>query len=161
MQEVDPSKLATSVHAREENIITIKNATFVSAREGTPILRDINLEVPRGALTMIVGGVGTGKSALLKAILGELFSSKGFVFANSSSIALCSQTAWLPNSILREIVLGISNYDEFWYTTVLNACMLNHDIATLPDGENTVVGSDGVALSGGQKQRLVSLSTTI
>ena len=154
-------KLATSTHNRDKNIVTIKNATFVSAPGGNPILIDINLEVPRGTLTLIVGGIGTGKSALLMAILGELPSSKGFVFANSPGIAFCSQTAWLPNGTLGETVLGISNYDELWYTTVLNACMLNHDIATLPDGENTMLGSKGAALSGGQKQRLVSLCTMI
>lgn len=161
LQEIGPSEPAiTSVHARE-NIITINNATFVSAREGTPVLRDINLEVPRGTLTMIVGGVGSGKSALLKAILGELSSSKGFVFANSYSTAFSSQTAWLPNSTLREIVLSISDYDEPWYNTVLGASMLNHDITTLTSGEDTVIGSDGVALSGGQKQRLVSIFSTM
>ncbi|KAI9649296.1 hypothetical protein NHQ30_001868 [Ciborinia camelliae] len=158
LKTVDPIKPASLVHARDESIVTIKDASFVFG-EGTPVLKDINLEVPRGTFTMVIGAIGSGKSCLLKAMLGELPSSKGFVFAKSSSIAFCSQTPWLPNTSLQELVLGGSIYDETWYNAVLDACMLQRDIAALSDREKTVIGSDGAALSGGQKQRLVSEAT--
>ncbi|PQE21513.1 ABC multidrug transporter protein [Rutstroemia sp. NJR-2017a BVV2] len=154
LQTVDSVVPVVLFHARNKNILTIKDASFVFSFEGTPVLKDINLEVSRGTLTMVIGAIGSGKSCLLKAMLGELPSSKGFVFANASSIAFCSQTPWLPNNNLRELVLGGSSYDEIWYNTVLNACMLHHDIATFPNSEKTIIGSDGAALSGGQNQRL-------
>ncbi|KAF7865304.1 hypothetical protein EAF04_006281 [Stromatinia cepivora] len=145
---------AISVHARNQSIVTIKDASFFFSHGGTQILKDINLEIPRGTLTMVIGAIGSGKSCLLKVMLGELTSGKGFVFANNSSIAFCSQTPWLPNSNLRELVLGDSSYDETWYNAVINACMLHHDIASFPDSDRTMIGSDGAALSGGQKQRV-------
>ncbi|TGO26008.1 hypothetical protein BPAE_0068g00420 [Botrytis paeoniae] len=145
---------ASSSHARKTDIITIKDASFTFSSESTPVLKDINLEISRGTLTMIIGAIGSGKSCLLKAMLGEVPSSKGFVFTNTSSVAFCSQTPWLPNSKLRELVLAGSSYDEVWYNAVLAACVLHHDIDTFPDGEETIIGSNGAALSGGQKQRL-------
>ncbi|CCD53931.1 similar to ABC transporter [Botrytis cinerea T4] len=145
---------ASASHVQKTDLITIKDASFNFSPEGTPVLKDINLEISRGTLTLVIGAIGSGKSCLLKAMLGELPSSKGFVFTHTSNIAFCSQTPWLPNSKLRELVLAGSSYDEVWYNAVLKACVLNQDIATFPDGEETVVGSDGAALSGGQKQRL-------
>jgi ATP-binding cassette subfamily C (CFTR/MRP) protein 1 len=159
LQTVNSVMPAISVHARNKNIVTINDASFVFSPEDTSVLKDINLEISRSTLTMVIGAIGSGKSCLLKAMLGELHSNKGFVYANTSSIAFCSQTPWLPNNNLRELVLGGSSYDEAWYNTVLNACMLHRDIAVFPDGEETIIGSDGAALSGGQKQRLVSRST--
>ncbi|CAD6444127.1 60b16ecd-be56-4dd7-8a73-79a1312dfe40 [Sclerotinia trifoliorum] len=146
------------IHAQNECIITIKDASFIFSHEGTPVLEDISLEVSHGTLTMVIGAIGSGKSCLLKVILGELSSSKGFVFANTSSIGCCSQTPWLPNSNLREVVLGSSSYNEAWYNAVINACMLHYDIASFSDGERTMIGSDGAALSGGQKQRVALYS---
>ncbi|KAF7930422.1 uncharacterized protein EAE98_004822 [Botrytis deweyae] len=145
---------ASSSHARKNDILTIKDASFTFSPEGTPVLKNINIEISRGTLTMIIGAIGSGKSSLLKAMLGELPSTKGFVFTNTSSIAFCSQTPWLPNSKLRELVLAGSSYDEVWYHAVLAACLLHHDIATFSDGEEIIIGSDGATLSGGQKQRL-------
>ncbi|THV54559.1 hypothetical protein BGAL_0024g00240 [Botrytis galanthina] len=154
LQTVRSIMPASPSHARKHEIITIKDASFNFSPEGTPVLKDINIEISRGTLTMIIGAIGSGKSCLLKAMLGELPSSKGFVFTNTSSIAFCSQIPWLPNSKLRELVLAGSSYDEVWYNAVLKACVLHPDIATFPDGEETMIGSDGAALSGGQKQRL-------
>lgn len=158
LRTIDSVMPANLAYTRNESIIAIKGASFLSLREATPVLKDINLDISRDTLTMVIGTVGCGKSCLLKAMLGELPSSKGFVFANVSSIAFCSQTPWLPNNNLRDLVLGESNYEETWYNAVLNACMLHQDIATLSDTDRTIIGSDGAALSGGQKQRLVSLS---
>lgn len=158
LQKIDVMP-AIPINARSESIVSIKDASFFFSHDGAPVLKHIKLEIPRGTLTMVIGAIGSGKSCLLKVILGELTSSKGFVFANTSSIAFCSQTPWLPNSSLHELVLGCSSYDEAWYNAVITACMLHHDIVSFLDGERTMIGSDGAALSGGQKQRVVSLST--
>lgn len=152
LQTVRSIMPASSSHARKNDILTIKDASFTFSPKGTPILKNINIEISRGTLTMIIGAIGSGKSSLLKAMLGELPSSKGFVFTNTSSIAFCSQTPLLPNSKLRELVLAGSSYDEVWYHAVLAACLLHHDIATFPDGEEIIIGSDGATLSGGQTE---------
>lgn len=144
---------------RQDSLITIKDASFIFSQGSIPVLKDINLEVLRGSLSMIVSALGRGKSCLLKAIMGELPNDKGFILTSSVDTAYCAQTAWLPNSSVRNLVLGVANYDDTWYNTVINACILTQDIASLPDDDQAMIGSDGAALSGGQKQRLVS--TTI
>ncbi|KAF4629350.1 hypothetical protein G7Y89_g8798 [Cudoniella acicularis] len=145
---------SSSARLIKENIITVKDATFSISSERKIILKDINLDVRHGALIMIVGAMGSGKSNLLKALLGEIPCTKGSLINKSTGTAYCSQTAWLPNSTVREIILGTSEYDDTWYYTIINACVLGHDISLLPEREHTMIGSEGAALSGGQKQRL-------
>jgi ATP-binding cassette subfamily C (CFTR/MRP) protein 1 len=127
-------------------------------QESGMILRDISFQVMRGSLTMIIGAVGSGKSTLLEAILGELKCERGTVQVASKRMAYCRQTSWLPNTTIREIVCGdseISEPDLDFYETVIHACALEEDIAQLPQGRETLIGSRGLTLSGGQKQRLV------
>ncbi|KAM5342367.1 hypothetical protein ACJ41O_013333 [Fusarium nematophilum] len=108
-----------------------------------------------GSLTMVVGPVGSGKSSLLKAILGETSSSNGRVSLRSSEVAFCEQTPWVMNASIRDNVVAESRgFDSAWFDTVVSACDLKIDIARFPEGDQTMVGDKGVKLSGGQKQRL-------
>lgn len=59
-------------------------------------LQGINLQIPRGQLCAIVGPVGSGKSSLLQALVGEMKRNKGEV-AFGGSLAYCSQQAWIQN----------------------------------------------------------------
>lgn len=106
---------------------------------------------------MIVGPVASGKSTLLKGLLGELPKATGCVDVARRRIAFCDQTPWITNATLQQNILGYSVYERDWYKTVVHACVLDQDLAALPDGDQSVVGSNGINLSGGQKQRLVSL----
>ncbi|RFN49501.1 canalicular multispecific organic anion transporter 2 [Fusarium flagelliforme] len=122
------------------------------------VLQDINASFPShkdGSLTMLVGPVGSGKSSLLKAILGETTSSNGNVSLNSSEVAFCDQTPWVMNASIRaNIVAESKEYDSTWFDTVISACDLTIDLGRLPEGDLTQVGEQGVKLSGGQKQRI-------
>ncbi|KAM0196950.1 hypothetical protein ACHAPI_005499 [Fusarium lateritium] len=122
------------------------------------VLENINTSFPghkNGSLTMLVGPVGSGKSSLLKAILGETTSSNGHVSLNSSEVAFCDQTPWVMNATIRANVIAESRgYDSAWFETVVNACDLTIDLGRLPEGDLTQVGEQGVKLSGGQKQRI-------
>ncbi|KAG5781755.1 hypothetical protein H9Q73_004573 [Fusarium xylarioides] len=133
--------------------VTMQNASF-QAPDGKSLLTDINLRVSPGTLNMLVGRVGCGKSSLLKAIIGELIPSEGTVKAEDS-LAYCDQVPWLRNTTIRENVVGLSPTDDKWLSVVLHACALEEDLHQLPQGQETIVGSGGVALSGGQKQRVV------
>lgn len=139
----------------EQPAIFISNATF-KADDGTELLKDIHMTVKSRSVNMIVSRVGGGKSSLLKAMIGELAPESGVVVAASSISAYCDQSPWLLNSTMKENILSQTPLDEDWFSTVLEACALDQDVAMLPAGVATVVGSGGVALSGGQKQRLVS-----
>ncbi|CAG7565483.1 unnamed protein product [Fusarium equiseti] len=122
------------------------------------VLQDINTSFPShkdGSLTMLVGPVGSGKSSLLKAILGETTSSNGNVSLNSSEVAFCDQTPWVMNATIRANIIAESKgYDSVWFDTVVSACDLTIDLGRLPEGDLTQVGEQGVKLSGGQKQRI-------
>lgn len=69
-----------------------------------PVLNDINVTFPAGKLTAIVGPVGSGKSSLCNAILGEMNAVDGIVRKNGS-IGYVPQTAWIFNGSLRENIL--------------------------------------------------------
>ncbi|CZR60647.1 related to multidrug resistance protein [Phialocephala subalpina] len=136
--------------------LSVQNITIRPALKAPPALHDISFSAPRGSLTMIIGVVGSGKSTLLKALVGELPYDIGSISAQSQDSAYCSQTPWLQNASVRNIICGPASaeIDEQWYRTVMHACALDHDILDLPDQDDTLIGSRGVTLSGGQKQRL-------
>jgi ATP-binding cassette subfamily C (CFTR/MRP) protein 1 len=121
------------------------------------ILQDINMIVPRGKITMVVGPVGCGKSTLLKAVLGELPVMGGTLQLSSLRIALCDQSAWHVNGTVQQSITGSSAYDLRWYSSVVRSCALDEDLRQLPQGDQTQIGSKGIALSGGQSQRIVSI----
>lgn len=93
---------------------------------------------------------------MLKGLLGETPEIGGRIKISSSEISYCDQTPWIFNGSVRNNILAMSEYDAAWYATVLQACSLEVDPRQMPDGDSTVVGSQGVKLSGGQKQRIVS-----
>ncbi|SCO80934.1 related to multidrug resistance-associated protein [Fusarium oxysporum] len=138
--------------------VTVQNANF-QAPDGNSLLTDINLRISPGTLNMLAGRVGCGKSSLLRAIIGELIPAEGTV-KTEDSLAYCDQVPWLRNTTIRENIVGLSPMDDKWLSTVLHACALEEDLHQLPQGQETTVGSGGVALSGGQKQR-VALSRAV
>ncbi|ORZ41094.1 hypothetical protein BCR44DRAFT_56092 [Catenaria anguillulae PL171] len=116
-------------------------------------LRDLNVQFPRGKLTVILGGTGQGKSTLLHGLLGELDLVNGQVYMPRVPIAYVPQQSWLLNATIRENILFSSPYDEARYQSVIHACALTRDLEILDGGDSTQIGERGVALSGGQKQR--------
>lgn len=116
-------------------------------------LSNLKFQVPKGSFVAVIGRVGSGKSSLLQALIGEMRRTRGeAVF--SSSIAYVPQTAWIMNATLREnIVFGREPDDEF-FREIIQACCLEHDLETLPNGEDTEIGEKGINLSGGQKARV-------
>lgn len=133
------------------------------------ILHEINLTFPHGALSVISGKVGSGKTLLLSAILGEVDLLSGAITVakpdNSygahlddwiipGSIAYVSQIPWLENASIRNNILFGLLFDKVRYNSVVAACALNQDFASLPDGDATDLGANGVNLSGGQKWRV-------
>ncbi|XP_022081606.1 ATP-binding cassette sub-family C member 9-like [Acanthaster planci] len=120
-----------------------------------PVLSDINLEIPEGKLTIIIGQVGSGKSSLISAILGEMSTLYGKVqIRENAEIALAAQKPWLLNVTLKENILFSKSLDEKRYDLVLDSCALKPDIDILPARDQTEIGEKGINLSGGQKQRV-------
>lgn len=127
------------------------------------VLHDLTVDIPRNAVTVVIGPVGSGKSSFLRAILGELIPMSPLIAGpavgnppGKGGVAYCSQSPWLENGTVRQNILGVSLYDPKWYDAVISACGLEIDLQALQKGDYTLVGSNGVNLSGGQKQRIVS-----
>ncbi|KAH8673178.1 putative ABC multidrug transporter [Ilyonectria robusta] len=125
-------------------------------------LQNVNTRVVKSSLTIVIGPVGSGKSTLCKALLGEIPFSEGSVILSTRfpHVGFCDQTAFLSNGSIRENIIGFSPFDNERYSEVIEATALGFDLDTLPQGDRTNVGSDGITLSGGQKQR-VSLARAL
>ncbi|XP_039881104.1 ATP-binding cassette sub-family C member 8 isoform X2 [Simochromis diagramma] len=159
--------------------IKISNGYFTWV-DGAPTLSNVDIKIPFGKLTMIVGQVGCGKSSLLLAALGEMQRVSGIVTWNSlpnlesegdesptdkdaagegdirkrGPVAYASQKAWLLNATVVENITFEMPMIKSRYKAVIEACSLQPDIDILPQGDQTEIGERGIILSGGQKQRI-------
>ncbi|XP_017069896.2 probable multidrug resistance-associated protein lethal(2)03659 [Drosophila eugracilis] len=117
-----------------------------------PVLDNVNLSLQRGQLVAVIGPVGSGKSSLVQAILGELPSESGSVQV-SGRYSYASQEPWLFNASVRDNILFGLPMDKQRYRTVLKKCALERDLELL-QGDGTIVGERGASLSGGQRARI-------
>lgn len=139
------------------------NVSSNGKSDGKDILNDINVRFPLNKLSMIVGPVGSGKSILLKTLLGETYITTGIrkVGGHSSScVAYAPQEAFIWPTTIRENIILDSEFDPQWYHTVIEACAMKYDLARMRKGDLTVLTEKGGGISGGQKQR-ISLARTI
>ncbi|MBN3298523.1 MRP5 protein, partial [Amia calva] len=116
-------------------------------------LHCIDLAVQKGKLVGICGSVGSGKTSLISAILGQMTVLEGIIAVNGD-FAYVAQQAWILNATLRHNILFGKEYEEERYNAVLSACCLRPDLAILPNGDMTEIGERGANLSGGQRQRI-------
>ncbi|KAG1953048.1 ATP-binding cassette sub-family C [Pimephales promelas] len=140
-----------------EDVAVQVNDGFFTWGSNLATLSDINIRIPTGQLTMIVGQVGCGKSSLLLAMLGEMQTISGKVFwsnKNRYSVAYATQKSWLLNATVEENITFGSPFNKQRYKAVIDACSLQPDIDLLPFGDQTEIGERGINLSGGQRQRI-------
>ncbi len=163
----------------EETTLTLTNASFKwNKTDDKNALEDISFKLCENDLCVIDGATGSGKSALLQAILGELTINKSSAMSHIHNIAYSSQKAWIFSGTIKSNILwgassdGIiienvessdennsinnnsSPFDEVWYKKVIHACCLEKDLEQLPDKDATEIGEKGVNLSGGQRARI-------
>ncbi|KAL2723366.1 multidrug resistance-associated protein 1 isoform X8 [Vespula maculifrons] len=152
-EELDPN----NVHHDQSELhpLIIENGSFTWDIENSdkPILKNINMSIEQGQLVAVVGSVGSGKSSLISAFLGEMEKLNGRV-NTKGSIAYVSQQAWIQNATLQDNVLFGKPLNKALYNRVIDACMLGPDLQMLPAGDQTEIGEKGINLSGGQKQRV-------
>ncbi|KAI4495187.1 hypothetical protein M0804_001388 [Polistes exclamans] len=159
---IDNSKKQTDVLKKSKSN-KIKNSDANAAAEleklknpdnmYVQILTDITFGAPKGKLIGICGQVGSGKSSLLLAILGQLKIKEGQL-SREGSCAFVSQQAWIINATFKENILFGEQFDAKRYYQALTVCSLKDDLNMLPGGDETEIGERGINLSGGQKQRV-------
>ncbi|XP_061394477.1 multidrug resistance-associated protein 1 isoform X1 [Musca vetustissima] len=149
-EELDPNNVQHD--PKKPHPLSIENGVF-SWGDGDITLKNINMHVKKNTLCAIVGTVGSGKSSVVQAYLGEMEKISGSV-NTVGSIAYVPQQAWIQNSTLRDNILFGKPYDRKRYNRVIDACALRPDIQMLSAGDQTEIGEKGINLSGGQKQRI-------
>ncbi|PVV01479.1 hypothetical protein BB560_004101 [Smittium megazygosporum] len=153
----DPRNPADSTQSEQNPpLVVCEDAEFwwdYNPNSSRPTLQNLNFSVRDSELLAVVGKVGSGKTSLLSALIGEMYKSKGRVTLRGK-VAYASQSPWIMNATVRENILFGYKYDEKFYKKVIFACCLEQDLKMLSDGDMTEIGERGINLSGGQKARL-------
>ncbi|KAF7277951.1 hypothetical protein GWI33_009066 [Rhynchophorus ferrugineus] len=105
-EELDPNNVS---HDQSDDPLVIENGNFSWGED--PILKNINIKIASKTLTAVVGSVGSGKSSLISAFLGEMDKISGWV-NTYGKIAYVSQQAWIQNATLRDNILFGKTYDK-------------------------------------------------
>lgn len=136
-------------------MVSISDGNFGWTKE-TMALVDIDLAIPSRQLTIVVGPIASGKTTLCKTLLGEApyFNGQVVLQTHSRRIGYCDQNPFLSNATIKQNIVGFASFNQSRYNEVIEATMLTIDLLTLPLGDDTKVGSNGITLSGGQKQRV-------
>uniref|UniRef100_G1KCJ5 ATP binding cassette subfamily C member 2 n=1 Tax=Anolis carolinensis TaxID=28377 RepID=G1KCJ5_ANOCA len=119
--------------------VRFSEASFAWEHNSNAAIKDVNLEIPCGSLLAVVGPVGSGKSSLVSAMLGEMENIKGHINIQGS-VAYVPQQAWIQNATLKDNILFGSPLDEARYQKVIEACALLPDLQLLPGGDLTEIG---------------------
>ncbi|KAA6378290.1 MAG: hypothetical protein EZS28_026183, partial [Streblomastix strix] len=135
-------------------VMNISAMSVYIATHNVPQLMFPVLVMPTmGSLTMVIGAVGSGKSSIASALIGDIEKQSGTICIDGS-IAYCPQTAWINNNTVRGNITFGSKYKKKKYNEVIHVCALEPDFQTLAAGDMTAIGEKGVNLSGGQKSRI-------
>eukprot|EP00760_Papus_ankaliazontas_P023012 PhM_4_TR19114/c0_g1_i1/m.81065 len=129
-------------------------ASVFARGEYDDAMTDINITIPRGKLTIVIGPTGGGKSTLISLMSGEAIVKPGSKVVINGRTALVAQEAWIMNATLRDNILMGQPFDEEKYINVVHDSQLMADLHQLTASDMTEIGERGINLSGGQKQRV-------
>lgn len=115
-EELDPNARQVDPYIKQQ--VAIERGDF-EWNVGETVLKNIQISIPRGSLVAVVGEVGSGKSSLLSAILGEMPKINGRVIVNGT-LAYVPQTAWMKNDSLKENILFGKDDNRDWYKKVIS-----------------------------------------
>jgi ATP-binding cassette subfamily C (CFTR/MRP) protein 1 len=131
------------------------NAEDVGLNRAIDTLSNVTLNIKKGELVGVVGTVGSGKSSVLSALLGEMHLKSGRLSIQKGlSIAYCDQRPWIVNATVRDNILFGRPYDELRFNRAIHVAAMEDDLKILAGGLMTEIGERGINLSGGQKARV-------
>lgn len=137
-------------------LISFENVTAAWVNEdGESVvgLTSINIKFEPGHLYAIVGSVGSGKTSILHAVLGELELDSGLLEVHGA-LSYANQESFVFEGSVRSNILFTEEYDAARYSEVVSVCGLAKDFEIFEHGDDTLVGEKGISLSGGQKARI-------
>ncbi|KAF2975269.1 hypothetical protein EK904_009142 [Melospiza melodia maxima] len=124
-----------------------------SAIYHNPIAGSVTLDITPGSLVAVVGPVGSGKSSLVSAMLGEMENIKGHINIQGS-LAYVPQQAWIQNATLKDNIIFGSEVDEARYQQT--RILVTHSISFLPQVDNIVVLAAGAVSEHGSYSTLLA-----
>lgn len=169
LEDEEPAGVAKVTVLPENSDIVLKNVDFKYTGVGNDlVLTDINLIIPRGKMTAIVGVSGSGKTTLLKLLMKFYMPVNGKIMIGNTDLQEISNKTWrsncgavmqdsyiFPDSIANNIAVSDEEPDVDKLKQACHIANIADFIEELPLGFNTVIGTNGSGLSQGQKQRLL------
>jgi len=153
---------------RDWKTLTFKNVDFSYGEGKSHALSAITMAVNRGEKIALVGPSGAGKSTLAKLLMKQMWPVSGAIAVDGADLRHIAIEDWLNqtgvvpqdvelfNMSIRDNILldRVDTAGEDAYKTALEQAALDSFIASLPQGDATLIGERGIKLSGGQRQRL-------
>ncbi|WP_426791981.1 peptidase domain-containing ABC transporter [Sphingobacterium sp. WOUb80] len=166
---MEHEKVTASWEGSPRTGIQLKGVSFqYEGPASSYVLRDLNLHIPHGKITAIVGASGSGKTTLMKLLLKFYSPTDGALYFNDVDMErisskdmrkLCGvvmQDGFIFSETLeRNIATGEELIDEKKFDMAVKISNIETFIAGLSQGVKTKIGAAGNALSGGQKQRVL------
>jgi len=157
----------------DDKTITIENLSFrYGGKSSKMVLKDIDLEIPEGKVTAIVGMSGSGKTTLIKLLMKFYLPADGRIRVGGIDLENLSNKLWrekcgvvmqdgffFSDTIAKNIAVGDEYIDRKRLLKAVEIANLDEFIRSLPLGFNTKIGEDGTLFSGGEKQRILIART--
>ena len=148
--------------------LTLNKINYQYPEANSYAIKNLDLKISKGDCIGVIGKSGSGKTTLIDIVLGLLQPLNGEVLLNDVPIDKClsswhGMVAYIPqdiylvdDSLRKNIALGVNDedIDEDKVKNAINMAQLNHVVDGLPEGEDAILGENGIKLSGGQKQRV-------
>ena len=146
--------------------IAFRNVSFKYNQDGEEVLKNINIDIPRGATLAVIGHTGVGKSSFVN-LVSRLYDATGgevLIDGNNikdiplrvlrKNIGMVPQETFLFSDTLKNnILFGVDNPSDEIIERVSKISQLHKDVENFSKGYETILGERGITLSGGQKQR--------
>ena len=172
IRELEDEEIANKAFQRvlpHNKSLALNNLSFTYPGAGNmPVLSAINLEIPQGKTTAIVGMSGSGKTTILKLLLRFYSPQEGDISLGGGQLSEMSFRVWrsacgvvmqdgyiFSDTIAANIAVGIDYPDMIKLRYAINVANIEEFINKLPLGFNTKIGAEGNGISEGQKQRIL------
>lgn len=169
MENEENNKEALNAFHDRDKSLSFKNADFkYDPHNPNKTLDGINITIPEGKVTAIVGTSGSGKTTMIKLLLGYYPLLAGEITIGSTDLQKYNLKWWrkhcgvvmqdgviFSESIARNIAVDDGEIDKERLLQAARIACIDNYIQTLPLKYNTLIGQDGIGLSQGQKQRIL------
>lgn len=168
VEDEEPEGKQRMVELPIDKTLIFSGITFQYPGTTRNILEDIDLVIPHGKTTAIVGSSGSGKTTILKLLLKFYQPQKGQIVVGNTYLNSINHNFWrsrcgvvlqdgfiFSDTIARNIAVGEDFVDLYRLNHAVHIANIADFIESLPLGYSTKIGAEGNGLSQGQKQRLL------